>query len=128
MVSMAALVLQRHAQLGQLNHFELLEVPEDAGDAEIRRAFLQAVERFRPDRLGAGEEQLRPLAQEIVCRIGAAFRVLEDSGTRRRYQQSLGAYPHLAAVRSSMPARPSNPVPGASDTLEASWFEEPWFE
>jgi curved DNA-binding protein CbpA len=104
-------VLQRHARLAQLNHFELLEVPEHASGASIRRAFQQAVLRFHPDRLRGEHERLRPLAKEIVCRIGLAYRVLEDDASREHYRRSLQQYPHLAAVHSSIPApRPSSPA------------------
>src|SRR5688572_25166900 len=107
--SLAYLVLQRHARLAQLNHFELLEVPEHASAATIRRAFQQAVLRYHPDRLRGEHERLRPLAKEIVSRIGLAFRVLEDDASRENYRRSLQQHPHLAAVHSSIPApRPSS--------------------
>lgn len=109
--SLAYLVLQRHARLAQLNHFELLDVPEHASSATIRRAFQQAVLRFHPDRLRGEHEQLRPLAKEIVCQIGVAYRVLGDDITREQYRRSLGEYPQLGAVGSSIPSpRPSNPA------------------
>lgn len=109
--SLAYLVLQRHARLAQLNHFELLDVPEHASSTTIRRAFQQAVLRFHPDRLRGEHERLRPLAKEIINQIGVAYRVLEDDTTREQYRRSLAEYPHLGAVRSSIPgARPSNPA------------------
>jgi curved DNA-binding protein CbpA len=121
----AAQVLARHAQLSRFTHFELLEVSEAADQETIRRAFNQAVRRFHPDLLCGEDERLRPLAQEIVCRIGAALRVLEDPSTRRQYLQSLRSVPSVRPSQpgfraSSMPsARPSQPgfrassMPGA---------------
>lgn len=109
--SLAAQILQRHAELSRLNHFELLELPEHADQQMIRRAFRQAVQRFHPDRLIGQDEQLRPLAKEIICKLGAAFRVLDDAGTRVAYRQSLRDYAPLSAVRSSVPpARSSIPA------------------
>lgn len=113
--SLAYLVLQRHARLAQLNHFEVLDVAEHASAEAIRRAFQQAVLRFHPDRLQGEHERLRPLAKEIVCRIGEAYRVLEHDGGREQYRRSLAEYPHLAAVRSCVPStRPSGPAARAS--------------
>lgn len=114
--SLAAQVLQRHAQLARLNHFEHLELPENADQEMIRHAFRQAVLRFHPDRLEGQDAQLRPLAKEIICRLGVAFRVLDDASTRTAYRQNLRDYAPLSAVRSSIPparstipARPGSP-------------------
>jgi len=125
---LACLVLQRHARLSYYNHFELLEVPEDADGETIGRAFQQAVRRFHPDQLTGQYEPLRPLAMEIVCRIGAAYRVLEDAATRQQYRSSLERYPHLGAVRSSVPpARASNPGLRPSSTPAARRPSSPAF-
>lgn len=100
--------MQRHARLAHFNHFEVLDIPEHADRDTIRRAFEQAVWRFHPDQLLGEYERLQPLAKEIVCRIGTAYRVLENDESRAQYRRSLSEYPHLAAVRSSMPSpRPS---------------------
>jgi tetratricopeptide (TPR) repeat protein len=109
--AIASLVMQRHARLGHFNHFEVLDVPENADRETIRRAFEQAIWRFHPDQLVGEYERLQPLAKEIVCRIGTAYRVLENDESRAQYRRSLAEYPHLAAVRSSMPGpRPSHPA------------------
>ena len=106
--AIAALVMQRHARLAHFNHFEVLDVPENADGQTIRRAFEQAARRFHPDQLVGEFERLQPLAKEIVCRIGTAYRVLENDASRAQYRRSLADYPHLGAVRSSMPSpRPS---------------------
>ena len=109
--ALASLVMQRHARLAHFNHFEVLEIPESAGRETVRRAFQQAVRRFHPEQLAGEYERLQPLAKEIVCRIGVAYRVLEDDAMRAQYRRSLAQYPHLAAVRSSVPSsRPSHPA------------------
>jgi tetratricopeptide (TPR) repeat protein len=119
----ASRLLARHAQLNRFNHFELLEVPESADEATIRRAFNQAVRKYHPDLLSRDDQHLRPLAQEIVCRVGTALRVLENPATRQQYLVSLRSYPHPSARRSSLPSprasqpgfrTSSLPSPGAS--------------
>src|SRR5262245_17061402 len=72
--AIASLVMQRHARLAHFNHFEVLDIPEHADRDTIRRAFEQAVWRFHPDQLVGEYERLQPLAKEIVCRIGTAYR------------------------------------------------------
>ena len=108
--AIASLVMQRHSRLSHFNHFEVLDIPESADRETIRRAFQQAVRRFRPDQLVGEYVRLQPLAKEIVCRIGLAYRVLEDDASRAQYRRSLAEYPHLGATRSSMPSpRASHP-------------------
>jgi len=99
--AIASLVMQRHARLSHFNHFEVLDIPESADRETIRRAFQQAVRRFRPEQLTGEYERLKPLAKEIVCRIGLAYRVLEDDASRAQYRRSLTEYPALAAARPS---------------------------
>jgi curved DNA-binding protein CbpA len=113
-------VMTRHAELSRLNHFEVLEVAEDASEEAIRWAFNQMVRKYHPDLLRGNDERLRPLAQEIMCRMGAALRVLENAGTRQSYLLSLGSHAQRSGVRaSSASPRASDPslrisrLPGA---------------
>lgn len=106
---LACAVLKWHARLSLFNHFELLDVPEDADRTTILLGFQQAVRRFHPAQLRGEYEPLRPLAREIVSRIGAAYRVLENDATRQQYLSSLEQSRQRGAARSSTPAsRPSN--------------------
>jgi len=122
--AIASLVMQRHARLSYFNHFEVLDIPENADSETIRRAFQQAVRRFHPGQLVGEYEPLQPLAKEIVCRIGVAYRILEDDAARAQYRRSLAEYPHLSAVRSSMPSpRPSRAALRKSGEVDAAG---PW--
>jgi curved DNA-binding protein CbpA len=88
-ISHAASVTQRHAELGRLNHFELLGVPEGADRDAIARAFHREAHRFHPDQLRADDERLRPLAADIFRRMSEAYVVLENDETRERYSREL---------------------------------------
>jgi curved DNA-binding protein CbpA len=100
--------LKWHARLSLFNHFELLDVPEDADRTTILLGFQQAVRRFHPDQLTGEYEPLRPLAREIVSQMGAAYRVLENDATRQQYLINLERSRQVRAARSSIPAsRPS---------------------
>jgi curved DNA-binding protein CbpA len=87
--SLTASVTQRHAELGRLNHFELLGIPETADRGAIVRAFQREAPRFHPDRLKGVDERLRPLAADIFRRMSEAYLVLENDETRQRYSREL---------------------------------------
>jgi curved DNA-binding protein CbpA len=82
-------VIERHAELGRLNHFELLGVPESADRDTIARAFQREALRFHPDQLGEEDEHLRPLASDIFRSMSEAYLVLENDEARERYSREL---------------------------------------
>jgi curved DNA-binding protein CbpA len=87
--SQAARVLQRHAELGRLNHFELLGVLESADRNAIVRGFQREAPGFHPDQLRGEDERVRPLAADIFRRMSEAYLVLENDETRKRYSREL---------------------------------------
>jgi curved DNA-binding protein CbpA len=87
--SHAACVTRRHAELGRLNHFELLGVAESADSEAVARAFQREAPRFHPDQLRGDDERLRPLAADIFRRMSEAYLVLENDETRERYSREL---------------------------------------
>lgn len=84
----ASQLIELHARLDQLNHFELLDVPETADRQSVRRAFEQQARRFHPDRIGGDDERLRRLAAKVFLRMAEAYRVLENDSTRKQYRSS----------------------------------------
>jgi curved DNA-binding protein CbpA len=91
-------VTQRHAELGRLNHYELLGVPESADHDTIVRAFQREAPRFHPDRLRGVDERLRPLAADIFRRMSEAYLVLENAESRERYSRELGLQRRVSAM------------------------------
>lgn len=88
--TLAARVIQLHAELSRLNHFELLEVPPNADTATVRAAFQRSARRYHPDRLRGDDQRLRPLAAQIFCRMSEAYRAIETESSREQYRRSLG--------------------------------------
>ena len=82
---LASRVMERHAQLGRLNHFELLGVAETASSEAIRAAYERNARSFHPDLLRGAYDHLSPLAKEIYCRIQAAYAVLQNEQSRMQY-------------------------------------------
>ena len=62
-----------------MTHYEVLELPENASTADIRRAYRRLVLLTHPDRT------LDPAAHARYLAINAAYEVLADPGRRAVY-------------------------------------------
>lgn len=69
--------------MGNSNHYEILDIPQAATQAEIKQAYRRLAKQFHPDsnRDVAGHEQ--------IIQINAAYEVLSDPQRRRSYDQQL---------------------------------------
>src|SRR6266545_6312658 len=89
-----------------MSHYDLLGVPPEATDAQIRAAYRTLVQLFHPDRLGHLKEESRTFAEDRLKALNAAYEVLGDPAKRAKYDAALAAPPHPRA-----PATPSRPPP-----------------
>lgn len=81
-------ILELHARLPQLDHFELLGVDRRADAAKIKEAFFERSRRFHPDRyFGRELGELRKAIDEIFHRLKEAESTLGDAAKRRAYVQ-----------------------------------------
>jgi DnaJ-class molecular chaperone len=103
---LAAYLERVEPKLGELNHFELLEVPLDAADAAIQKAFHALAARLHPDRhrvkLSAADLERVVI---VYGRVAEAYRVLREPATRLAYRQTLavGEAPGGAAASLETP-------------------------
>jgi len=67
------------------DYFEILGVPNDAGEAEIRKAYVDLAKRTHPDRFVGASEPVRLLAEEIFGLVSRAHETLSDRGRRLEY-------------------------------------------
>jgi molecular chaperone DnaJ len=69
--------------MGNSNHYETLDIPQAATQAEIKQAYRRLAKQFHPDsnRDVAGHEQ--------ISQINAAYEVLSDPQRRQSYDQQL---------------------------------------
>ncbi|GIW65103.1 MAG: chaperone protein DnaJ [Candidatus Parcubacteria bacterium] len=61
------------------NYYEILGVPENASEEEIKKAFRELAKRYHPDRSGGDAEKFKKIVE--------AYRVLSDQKLRKEYDQ-----------------------------------------
>jgi hypothetical protein len=81
----------KHANLDQLNHYEVMEVAPDAPSDQIAAAFAQLVRRWHPDRLSPELSDLKEVSMRVFARMTEAYRTIGHAGSRQEYDQSIGA-------------------------------------
>ncbi|MBX3191093.1 MAG: DnaJ domain-containing protein [Labilithrix sp.] len=81
---------ERGEKLLAADHFEALGVARAAGADEVRRAFIEAVKTWHPDRVPAGLDDLRPLYGKVFARLELARATLGDPARRAKYVDDLG--------------------------------------
>ena len=69
-----------------VNHYEVLGVAPDASVTDVRRRYLELARRYHPD---FHEGQKRASAERQMQAINAAWAVLGDESSRRRYDEQL---------------------------------------
>jgi tetratricopeptide (TPR) repeat protein len=85
-------ILDTHARLRELDHYEILAVDPKAPPAKIRRAYFKLAKRYHPDALvSAGLDTVRAQANDIFAQVSKAHEVLSDMMRRRDYDKSLEA-------------------------------------
>lgn len=75
----------RASLLDRLSHYELLEVDPTATKQQIQAQYLKLAKELHPDRLGAGMEDLKPIATRVFSRMTEAQQVLTDDSRRADY-------------------------------------------
>jgi DnaJ-domain-containing protein 1 len=92
-------VVALHAQLGELDLWQLLGVKRGTAPAEVKRAYLQAAKRLHPDHLmRLGLHDLKELANEVFTQIARAYEVLTDADERTRYEESTAGVSETQAL------------------------------
>ena len=74
------MILVLGAVLANSNFYELLEVPRDATEADIKRAFRKLSLKYHPDKNPGNEE-----AASTFKQINRAYEVLSDKDKRQVY-------------------------------------------
>ena len=72
------------------DYFEILGVPNNAREEEIRRAYVDLAKRTHPDRFSGASSPVRHLAEEIFGLISRAHETLSDRDRRLEYIRDRG--------------------------------------
>jgi curved DNA-binding protein CbpA len=84
-------------KLLSLDHFAALGVSRSASPDDVKKAFIDAVKSWHPDRVPQGLDEVRPLFAKVFARLELARSTISDPGQRARYIEEL-AKPDTAAT------------------------------
>lgn len=97
---------------GTLNYYEILEIPSDADEREIKRAYHKLARQQHPDKASSADELRR--FEEHFAQISAAYNTLKDEAKREAYNRKLKsdppAKPRMTASAAAISAGRSTPV------------------
>jgi hypothetical protein len=108
-------ILDMYQGLRTRNHFDVLGVPRDATESQVREAYFRLAKRFHPD--GQHEANLggtRDALEAIFRRLGEAYEALRNPRIRAVYERNLAKAP--------LPPPPdaSGPLTGVFEAPEAA--------
>lgn len=95
-----------------LNYYEILEIPSDADEREIKRAYHKLARQHHPDK-AASPEELRQF-EEHFAQISAAYNTLKDEAKRDAYNRKLKSEPPKPRVPASAAALAAGRASGDS--------------
>lgn len=102
------------AALGELDHYQVLDLEASASSEDVQAAFHAFAERFHPDRHRALDDDLRSNVSLVFQRGAEAYRVLRSARLRADYDLE------LAKLGARSPAgQPGQPLPEAREPLRS---------
>lgn len=102
------------------SHFEVLGIPKDADQRQVKQAYVRQAKRFHPDRhADPALADLRKQLEALLIRIGEAYEVLSHPGRRARYESELAAREsQVASGGGASPHAPQDQTPEAAEAVE----------
>jgi tetratricopeptide (TPR) repeat protein len=111
-------VLEAYDGLALRTHFQVLGVPRDATEAQVREAYFRLAKRFHPDvHHDAALSELRDKLEEVFTRLGEAYEVLCSPRIRASYEREL-ARQEGAPAGSTVTADPARETEAAAEAIE----------
>jgi curved DNA-binding protein CbpA len=85
-------ILEAYEGLGTRTHYEILDIPRDASDAQVKEAYFRMAKRFHPDaHHDPALHDLRDKLEAVFIRLGEAYEVLRNAPLRASYERQLSA-------------------------------------
>lgn len=91
-----------YERLDELNHYELLKVPQSADTQAITSAYYALVKKFHPDRLPTALDPLIRCAQLVFERLTEAHDTLTNPARREEYNKAVAAGGGTRAAEQAM--------------------------
>ncbi len=92
-------VASLHAQLAELDHWQILGVGRSTSPGDVKRAYLKLAKRLHPDHLvRLGLAEWKEKANEVFAQVSRAHEVLSDPDERARYEESLSGVSETEAL------------------------------
>jgi tetratricopeptide (TPR) repeat protein len=109
-------ILEAWEGLKDRNHFEVLGLSRQVGEAEVKEAYFQLAKRFHPDvHHSASLADLRDKLEAVFIRLGQAYDTLRDPKRRGEYEERLGRFkPRAAQIPAAADAPAAAPEPKAA--------------
>ena len=110
-------ILEAHDGLPFRTHFQVLGVPRDATEAQVREAYFRLAKRFHPDvHHDEALTDLRDKLEEIFTRLGEAYEALRSPRIRASYERELAR--QEGAVAPAVPTDPERERSAAAEAIE----------
>jgi DnaJ-domain-containing protein 1 len=110
-------ILEAYDGLALRTHFQVLGVPRDATEAQVREAYFRLAKRFHPDvHHDAALSDLRDKLEEVFTRLGEAYEVLCSPRMRASYEREL-APREGAEARANVTADPQGEAEQAAEAI-----------
>lgn len=79
------------SRIGKENFYEMLELGQDAKDAQIQAAYFKVAKAWHPDRLPAEIADLKPVVSSLFAKFNEAYQTLSDPSKRFEYDKELAS-------------------------------------
>jgi tetratricopeptide (TPR) repeat protein len=84
-------IMEAYEALRSRTHYEVLDIPRDASDAQVKEAYFRMARRFHPDvHHDPALHDLRDKLETVFIRLGEAYEVLRSAPLRASYERHLG--------------------------------------
>lgn len=109
-----------------LSYYEILGIPSNASQEQVREAYIAICKDLHPDKLRHLNENLRKLAEERIKLVNEAYEILRDVDSRRMYDDSLFSG-RKEDIPKSNKSNSNNDWPESLDSLLSSSILEKGF-
>ena len=118
-------IITKHASMERGTFYDWLEIARNAKDKDIRKAYLDLVKKYHPDRHGSAHlRELHGTLQNIIAKATQASERLSEPTSKRRYDQSLRSEAPKGEAMAPRVEKVEPLPPTAGEELAARYYRE----